>query len=147
MSASSELKFNGKSAMEIIAKAVQRECNRIAYRVTHSVLRTTPIWTGVMINSWDWSKDTAKYKKPPEWKGTMELGKDGKMYPRNPLPRPSIEEVIPNYTYKSTEFPALFFTCSVDYAYEVDQGVGRYKAMGGFPRLIVKQAVDEIKIK
>lgn len=132
----------GRPVKEILAHAVQREVNRCAEKMTTSVLQHTPIWTGVMINSWSWSHNVPVLKTPPVWEGTMRKASDGKEYPTNPLPRPDYEEVLPNFTYEKGEFPTIFLTCSVDYAFEVDQGVGRY-----FPRQkrdIVHHAMDSV---
>ncbi len=113
----------GAPLEEIVAKAVQKEVNRCALKMSASVLQHTPIWSGRMINSWQWFNKVEGMKPVPYWDGAMRTGADGKEYPANPLPRPGLEEVMHNFTFDSTEFPHMYFTCSVDWAYEVDQGV------------------------
>ena len=125
-----ELKFNGKSIMEVLAGEVQHEVDRCAKEITSYIIPANPIWSGRMVNAWQWSKDTLEMKPVPYWDGVTRsvTFKDGSVreFPVNPLPRPTPEAVIPKFNYESTEFPTVFMSCSVDWAYEVDQGVGRY---------------------
>ena len=132
----------GKPVMEIIAKSVQREANRCAEKMTASVLNTTPIWTGVMINSWQWSHNEPVFKVPPVWGGVMVEDSNGNERPSNPLPRPGFEDVTPNFTFGKVEFPTMYLTCSVDYAWEVDQGAGRYASRRA--REMVKHALESV---
>ena len=130
----------GAPVMEILAKTVQKEANHAAMKMSQAALTHTPIWSGRMINSWMWFNKVEGMKPVPYWDGVMRTTASGAEFPANPLPRPGLEDVVPNFSFESTEFPRMYFTCSVDWAYEVDQGKGRYSKPA---RNIVKHAIQE----
>jgi hypothetical protein len=135
------LSFGGLTPLQALAKVVQDECVRVTKVMSGVVVINTPIWSGRMVNSWEWSKDMEFYKPVPFWDGKLAIGDDGKRRPANPLPRPTIDSVTPNFTFKLGEFPNLFLTCSVDWAYEVDQATGR--RVGRRPAHLVKHCISE----